>query len=210
MRRHGWGGDLPKDEDEVRSRIIEAAMTCVEELGPGKTNLAAVAAELRITRQTVYRYYPSTEDLFAAVAEVAAERFMTGVEKVLRDTLAKTGDPVEALIEAVVYSVEHVPKEPLLNVSSAQIEPGRAARLMASAEAVEIGSTAIRSLGSAWESLGFGPKDLDELTEVLERTVQSLLMSPSEPPRSRRQLRAFLNRWLGPYLRSSAKATALT
>ena len=66
MRAHGWGGQPPKDPDEARSRILAATRTRLSEVG--STSTSEVAGILGVTRQTVYRYYPSTEDLLNAAA----------------------------------------------------------------------------------------------------------------------------------------------
>ncbi|MGH3474563.1 MAG: TetR/AcrR family transcriptional regulator, partial [Aeromicrobium sp.] len=69
MGHHGWQGNPPRTEDEARQRIIAATTSCVERLGSTKTTVSEVAAELGVTRQTVYRYYPSHAELLGAVAQ---------------------------------------------------------------------------------------------------------------------------------------------
>jgi len=67
MRTHGWGGLTPTDDDEAATRILQAALALVRETGsaPG---IAQVAESVRVTRQTVYRYFPSADALLAATA----------------------------------------------------------------------------------------------------------------------------------------------
>jgi AcrR family transcriptional regulator len=79
MRAHGWGGDPPADAEQARARIVAATVRCIERFGPQKTHLADVATELGVTRQTVYRYFTTTEDLLAATAVDAAGVFLDRV-----------------------------------------------------------------------------------------------------------------------------------
>jgi AcrR family transcriptional regulator len=68
-----------------------SAMRCVDRYGPTKTGLSDVAAELGVTRQTVYRLFPSTEDLLRAVVVAAADTF---VDRMVARVLDHT-DPAE-------------------------------------------------------------------------------------------------------------------
>jgi AcrR family transcriptional regulator len=53
-------------EAETRRRITEAAMTLHGTVGPARTTVTAVAEEAGVQRATVYRHFPTEEDLFAA------------------------------------------------------------------------------------------------------------------------------------------------
>src|SRR5437763_3894503 len=46
----------------VRERILEAAYACVARYGLGKTTVEDVAREARLSRATVYRYFPGGKD----------------------------------------------------------------------------------------------------------------------------------------------------
>ena len=68
MRTHGWGGHPPIDDDEAVARILAATRAVIDAKGAA-TSLTDVARHLGVTRQTVYRYFPSTVDLLAAKDE---------------------------------------------------------------------------------------------------------------------------------------------
>ena len=112
MRTRGWGGDLPRTEDEARERIVAAAMRCIDRSGPGKATLADVAAELQVTRQTVYRVFPTTAELLTAVGEAGATQFLDR----LTDHVADITDPRDALAEAIVYTLGRLPDEPYIGL----------------------------------------------------------------------------------------------
>src|SRR5262245_6190187 len=75
MRRHGWSGSPPADEDEARGRILDAAIRCLDRGEPARTYLSDVATELGVARPTIYRYYPGMDELLGAVTERAHQSF---------------------------------------------------------------------------------------------------------------------------------------
>jgi AcrR family transcriptional regulator len=55
-----------EQEAETRERIAAATARLHETVGPARTTVSAVAREAGVQRATVYRHFPSGEDLFAA------------------------------------------------------------------------------------------------------------------------------------------------
>lgn len=51
---------------ETRRRITEAAVELHTTVGPARTTISGVAERAGVTRLTVYRHFPTEEDLFAA------------------------------------------------------------------------------------------------------------------------------------------------
>jgi AcrR family transcriptional regulator len=192
--RHGWRGDPPGSETEARERIVGAATRCVDRYGPGKTGLSDVAAELGVTRQTVYRYFAGTDDLLAAVASLAADSYLDGLAR----HLAQVTDPVEVVVEALAFTIERLPEERYLGVL---LTPGRSGRFFAgvtSPEAIEFARSLLKRTAVDWQKAGYGRAELDELGEFTLRVLQSLILDPGTPRRSGSALRGFLRRWVGP------------
>jgi AcrR family transcriptional regulator len=52
--------------DQTRARITEAAVRLHTTVGPSEASLSAVAEEAGVTRLTLYRHFPTRDDLFAA------------------------------------------------------------------------------------------------------------------------------------------------
>jgi len=50
-----------------QASIVQAALDLFLEQGYGATSMDSVASQAGVTKQTVYRYYPSKEELFTAV-----------------------------------------------------------------------------------------------------------------------------------------------
>ncbi|KWX68463.1 TetR/AcrR family transcriptional regulator [Mycobacterium sp. NAZ190054] len=197
MGRKGWAGSPPRDDDDARKRIIDAALRCIERRGPAQTSLADVADELSITRRTVYRYFATTEELFTAAAEIAMDGFVTRIEKLTADI----DDVAGQLVEVVAFIVERLPDEPLLTLLLENDRTNQFSRRMLSPSVIERCRIILRHSRIHWDDLGYrSDADLDELIEFLLRIIQSMVIAPHEPPRNGAALRAFLHRWVGPAL----------
>jgi AcrR family transcriptional regulator len=201
MRAHGWGGSPPSDAIEARARILDATRSRLAEFGT--TSTAEVAEHIGVTRQTVYRYFSTTEDLLnAAAIDAVAELTADLVEHVQGHVTATRGDAGDAAVEGVAYVFEHLRDDPALN---RLLAPGRITGTVAdltSNSSIDLGRTLIGGFGIDWEALGWDETRQRELVEHLLRTLQSLVLDPGEPARSGAELRAYLQRWLAPALRA--------
>jgi AcrR family transcriptional regulator len=196
VRTRGWNGDLPRDEDDARKRIVDAATRCVDRLGPTKTNMAAVATELGITRQTVYRYFPGLPDLLAAVAEAGTEQFLARMEA----HLAHLTNAEEAVAESIVFSLNAIPTEPYIGLLIAAGENEVFSRGVTSSRAMSYGAQMLGRMPVDWSSIGVRGRDLESLAEIVMRLMVSFLEYPADPPRSDDEVRTLVRRWLGPAL----------
>ena len=52
--------------DQVRQRIVDAAVALHGSIGPAYTTISAIAEEAGVTRMTVYRHFADEEAIFAA------------------------------------------------------------------------------------------------------------------------------------------------
>lgn len=196
-RRHGWGGDPPADDDEARARIVAAAMRSVDRQGAMAASLSDVATELGVTRQTVYRYFPSTDDLFSVLAQVSADDFIDRIAA----RMGAFDDVAEAMVEGLAFTIESVPHERyvglLLRAGSAEAFT----RGIVSEVATRFGRSLLDRTDIDWRDLGYDDADLDGLVEIMLRLIQSLALTPASPSGADRgpdELRAFLRRWFAP------------
>jgi AcrR family transcriptional regulator len=198
MGHHGWQGNPPRTEDEARERIIGATTRCVEQFGSVKTTLSDVAAELGVTRQTVYRYYPNLAELLGAVAQAGLEDFVHRMQT----HLATARTPAEAAIEAIVFAVRAIPEEPYIGLLFQAGETDVFSRGVTSSMALSLGADILRRIPVDWSEVGVADDELEGLAEVLMRLFVSFLQYPADPPRSDDELRVLVRRWLGPALRA--------
>jgi AcrR family transcriptional regulator len=195
MGRKGWAGSPPADDAEARKRIADAALRLVERHGAAQVTVSDVADALGITRRTVYRYYAGTVELFAAVAEVALGSFVAHIEQLVAHM-----DVASQLVEIVAYIVERLPHEPQLVLLLANDRSNMFSRAMLTPDVIARCRAMLQRAHIDWEQLGFDDHTIDELVEFLLRTIQSMVIAPSDPPRSGAALRAYLHRWIGPAL----------
>ncbi|OCB19426.1 transcriptional regulator [Mycobacterium malmoense] len=203
MRTHGWRGEPPTSDEDAAARIVAAADRCVRRRG-GQTTIADVAAELGVSRKTVYRYFPSTTALLRAAATEGTRRFL----KTMAERLKTIDDVAEAVVEGVVLTVTEVPNEPYLRLLLE--EPSHALlRSVTSETARRIGQQVLVEHTSVdWERTPVASQALDELVEWALRAVHSFMSNPSDPPRDADELRGYLRRWLAPAIREWAARPA--
>ncbi|RMI32134.1 TetR/AcrR family transcriptional regulator [Nocardia stercoris] len=192
MRTHGWSGSVPADDAEAVDRIVAAARRAIDRSGT-EFSVAEVARDLGVTRQTVYRYFPSVEALLTATAVAQTGHFLD----VLAEHLREIRDPATAVVEGIAYTLERLPHEKYLNLL---LTPGRASAFSAgvtSDTALAFGRTMLHRYAVDWAAAGIDP---DELTEHMLRIVQSFVIDPGRPPRRGEDLRAYLRTWVAPAL----------
>jgi len=192
VRTHGWSGSAPATDDEAVARILDAASKAVDERG-SDVSIADVARTLGVTRQTVYRYFASTEALLVAAAVHAADDFLDRLAEHLRGLT----DPVDAVTEAIATALEWLPKDKHIGLL---IAPGRVDEHTASVTsdvALQFANAMLRRFDVDWAALGFTDDGLDELAEHLLRIIQSFILDPGRPPRTGEALREYLRRWVG-------------
>jgi AcrR family transcriptional regulator len=196
VRTHGWSGAAPASDEEAVARILAAAGKAIDERG-ADFSIADVARTLGVTRQTVYRYFPSTDALLMQAGVVAASDFL---ERLASHIQGMT-NPMDAAVEAIATALEWLPKDKHIGLLLA---PGRSPALtesMTSDIALQFAQSVVRRFDVDWAAAGFDDADLDELAEYLLRIIQSFVVDPGRPPRTGAELRAYLRRWVAPALR---------
>jgi AcrR family transcriptional regulator len=197
VRTHGWSGSAPATDEEAIARILDAAGKAIDAKG-ADFSIADVARSLGVTRQTVYRYFPSTDALLMASAQRAATGFLDR----LADHLQGITDPVEAVTEGIATALEWLPKDKHIGLL---LMPGRAgafSQTVTSDLALQFANSILRRFDVDWAVVGFGDADLDELAEHLLRIIQSFVIDPGRPPRQGVELRDYLRRWVGSAVRA--------
>ena len=191
-RRRGWGGDPPASDDDAEARIVSAAVQLIGATGAA-ISLGDVAASLGITRQTVYRYFPTADALMRAAAIGSVDGFLDR----LAAHVAGIDDPAEAMTEAVVYTLDAVGRTPSLGILLSGAYPHNHTGDMASDQAHAFGMRMIDRFDVDWPRHGFDRAALRDLVEFTLRIMMSFFAAPNDPDRPAAELRRFLRRWLG-------------
>ncbi|OBI93162.1 TetR/AcrR family transcriptional regulator [Mycobacterium sp. 1245805.9] len=102
MRNHSRGGNLAEATDVDRT-ILETARTVFETYGVRRANMEDIAARAGVSRSTIYRRFPTKDDLFEQVVRREGEDFFGTLD---RATAGCT--PQQAVIEAFTLGVRLV------------------------------------------------------------------------------------------------------
>jgi AcrR family transcriptional regulator len=192
MRTHGWAGSAPASDDEAVARILAAANQAIDARG-ADVSIADVARTLGVTRQTVYRYFPSTHALLVAAAERSAAKFLDR----LAAHLTGITDPVNAVTEGIATALEWLPQDKHIGLLLAWDRANAFAADVTSDVALQFANSMLRRFDVDWAAAGFTDNDMAELAEHLLRIIQSFVIDPGRPPRRGEKLRTYLRRWVG-------------
>ncbi|MDR7086350.1 AcrR family transcriptional regulator [Aeromicrobium panaciterrae] len=200
MRSHGWGGRPPCDAEEARARILVATVARIAEVGT--TSTSEIADLLGVTRQTVYRYFPTTNDLLNAASLYAVGDLQNNLVEHMVKHLQGSGDPAEAIVEVVAYVYEHLRDDPVL---SRLVAPGQISSTLSGLtlpSSIALGVKILSDFGVDWSAFGLAEDEQVELVEHLLRMLQSFFLDPGDPARDGQELRSYLRRWVAPALRA--------
>jgi AcrR family transcriptional regulator len=191
-KRRGWGGQPPAGDDEAAQRIIAAAVDLLARTGKA-ISIADVAESLGVIRQTVYRYFPTADELMRAAAIASVDEFLDQL------TAAVHGvhDPADAMTEGVLYTLDAVARTPHLGILISAPYSTEHSGDVASDEARDIGMRMITRFDVDWGGYGYDDAALRDLVEFTLRIMLSYFVAPNADRRSPEELRAFIRRWLG-------------
>jgi AcrR family transcriptional regulator len=192
VRTHGWSGSAPATDEEAIARILDAAGQAIDAQG-AEFSIADVARSLGVTRQTVYRYFPSTDALLVAAAVHAASGFQDRLAAHLRGIT----EPADAVAEAVATTLEWLPEDMHLGLLLMPGRPNPHTESVTSDVAQDFARSMLRQFDIDWAAAGLTDGELDELAEHLLRIIQSFVVDPGRPPRRGVELREYLRRWVG-------------
>jgi AcrR family transcriptional regulator len=191
-KRRGWGGDPPATDSEAAQRIVATAVELIAHTGAAIT-IADVAESLGVTRQTVYRYFPTADELMRAAAIASVDGFLDA----LATHVQGLHNPADAMTEGVMFTLDAVTAIPhlaiLLSAPSSAARPSE----ITSDLAQDFGMRMITRFDVDWERHGYDEAALRDLVEFTLRTMLSFFVAPNDPARSPDELRRFLRRWLG-------------
>lgn len=204
MRTHGWAGSVPVDDAEATARILAAARSAIDEHGVA-TTISDVARTLGVTRQTVYRYFPSTEALLRATALDAVGAFLE------RIALRVSGicEPDAAVVEGIDVVLQELPDDRYVGLLFAADNVSLFAVEGVTSEAGQaFARSMVERMDVDWAARGYGPAEMDIIVEIVLRTLQSMMIDHSTT-RSGAQRRAFLDAWAGAAIRALPTGAAV-
>jgi len=96
----------------TRDRILEAALLSMGRVGLRRMTMSDISERAGLSRGTVYRYFPSKEDLLAVLAQYEQDRFADG----LRGALAGVPEDELRLERVAEYIITYLRQHPALTL----------------------------------------------------------------------------------------------
>jgi AcrR family transcriptional regulator len=178
----------------ARDRILDAATAIMERSGFQAVNMAAVAAEAGVSRQTVYAHFGSRDELLSqAITRVVGE-VMADIDA----RIARTADAVEYAVELMVAVRQQFRRHSLLGTL---LFPEGGSPLFDDALLARAHPASANLLRPLVEREPRLADRYDDVVELLVRIGVSILLFDSDAVRSDEDLRGFLRRTLVPVLR---------
>ena len=171
--RNSRDGDLAERTDLDRT-ILDTARTVFETYGVRRANIEDVAARAGVSRSTIYRRFPTKDDLFEHVVLREAGLFFSTLDQ------ATTGcNPQQAVIEAFALGVRLVQDSPLYS-RIAESEP-ELLGMFSRSDVFPIGQFAdgiahtLRRCGA-----GMAEPDLANIADILLRIALGIIVFPTD------------------------------
>src|SRR5947208_6004685 len=96
---------------DTRARILDGAFECISDIGLVRTKMEDVARAAGVSRQTVYRYFPSKDHLILALVLREEEEFLNGV----RTAFANEPQLEQACYQGFLFCLRFAREHPLLD-----------------------------------------------------------------------------------------------
>ena len=190
-----WKGKPPKNDEEARTRIIQAARECIELDNVAGANISTVAKQVGVTRRTIYRLFDSTGTLIQAIA---AHSTGDALNKMVVH-VNKYPTFQERLVEAIIFLRKALKKDSFLNAYLAT-GTGKNPTSISDTFAPEPLEFALQMVKMLYpHSLkGIDEQMFRQLAEHMQRIYFSITLAPSPAINSDKNLRVYLENWFVP------------
>ncbi|QNI05094.1 TetR/AcrR family transcriptional regulator [Mycobacterium kubicae] len=159
---------------ELDRLILDTARTVFETYGVRRANIEDVAARAGVSRSTIYRRFPTKDELFERVVRREAESFFTTLDQ------ATSGrNPQQAVVEAFTLGVRLIQDSPLYS-RIAESEP-ELFGMFSRSHVFPVGQFAdgiahtLRRCGA-----DLADADLANVAEILLRVAVGIIMFPTD------------------------------
>ncbi len=182
--------------EEQELAILDAAAEEFTDVGVRQANMDSIAKAAGVSRSTLYRRFPSKDNLLIALANRTFENGMTELEEAVAGL-----SPADAVVEAFAHGAAMVESDPLLNRMVLQDSEIRG--LTASMSALFIDMVTDRVAGTIRTAGATMPDaDLRKAVELQVRLVISFLEIPAsdDADRTPEAVRAMAATFLAPMI----------
>lgn len=190
---------MSKPGTDPRTVILQAARQCYLTEGIAGTGMRDVAIAAGVARSTLYRYFPSSNDVL--VSTIKQE--MEAANKRISKRLKKYDQPADMIVEGIIMAVKDIQKEPLLKAVFTSDEDAKARRIIWNSDViVSFGEELMDNVVQPAMEAGLLRSEVqpEVLVEWVYRVLLSFLTLPSNWINSDAQLRTTLHALLVPVL----------
>ncbi len=155
--------------------ILAAAREAIAAKGPGKLTLSEVAAAAGVSRPTLYRWFPTRHDLFAALTEYERAQFDDG----LRRVVDARRTPARRLDAALRYLLTYL--DGAMGADPIGVDPAFALRSLNESLTAQV-ETLVRTLGPAVDqvpAVRTGAMSRAQAAELFLRVAYSHYLVPN-------------------------------
>ena len=188
-----WGNNARQnDREDGRDRILTSARSCYARQGIAGTTLEDIAAEARITRRTLYRYFANKQAIIQAVVDAQAMDFLRQMQARARDDSLPFADQLQRYLVYLVKNGQQAPGYQLLlgkkNIGAS------AQHYLASRETYKLLSSLLRDPFRDAQRTGEIRADLDfdGLLAWTGRVVFSYIQAPASDDQLEQQVAQFV------------------
>lgn len=198
MSSTAWKGKRPKNEEEAKQLLLEATLKLVKKCGDlKKVTISRVAKEVGVTRRTVYKYFPSADDLLL----YASAHIGGALLKKIYVQAMKLESFEDRMLESMVFLVKEIPKHPEIyrNFDVHTLSGGVNIDGALAEEALNYTYLMLRAVFPEDQEM---PDEtwLRELAEHMVRLLFAVLVAPSPRLKTQKQVRSYFQRWLIPVI----------
>lgn len=190
---------MSKPSPDPEAEILRAAKQCYLSDGIARTGMREVAAAAGVARSTLYRYFPSRDDVLVATIKLEMEEANNRIGK----SLGQYTDPADLIVEGLLMAIRDIPQRPLLKAVFASDEDAVARRIIWNSDIIvkfgeELMDRVVQpALDANLLQTSVAP---EVLVEWVYRVLLSFLTLPSNWIKTEEQLRITLHALLVPVL----------
>jgi len=193
-----WGDQSPGDVREARGRVLDAAQRCLADNGYLRVTMEAIAAEAKISRATLYRYFSSRNEVLSGVVVRDAERYLERIHPRV-EAVPDLGSAILEFIASTLKAARSDPSIALMFTSDDALDTG-GILAESSVELFEMVTGFFRPLfEQRADQLRVGVT-VEDASEWILRTLLSLLTVRGPKRRSSTALDAYLSSYLLPVI----------
>ena len=181
------------DDNSTQERILRAAYDCFEQYGIAKTTIENIASRAKVSRPTVYKYYPSKD----AILDEISVRETWRVNSEVRRRLVRSDDFAEFLADTLLL---------VIRLANENIYIRRMVESIEFQESVISPSSLMQQLQRTWWTNLFeqarargeiaADLEIDEIIYWLARAQAMLMLQVASPQIDDDEKRRFIRRFI--------------